>query len=106
RPMAGSSGALCAQKVSTQTDQLHGLYADLAFHGFEAGDPYARFFIALLRLLSFLSRQRFRLRLGPPSVAVMRFVVDDDDVLLSRQIAADPAHDLIGCFDERTRLAP
>ena len=35
----------------------------------------------------------------------MRLVVDDDDVLLGGQIAADAPHDLIGRLEKRARLA-
>ena len=68
------------------------------------GQPHARFLVALHRFLSLLACQRLGFGFRAASVAVMRFIVGHDDVLLTDEITAHPADDLIGCFEERAGL--
>ena len=82
-------------------DRLH---ADLGFHGLDAGNPDAGLFVALLGFDAFIAGERFILAVGFAAVAVMGFVVEDDDVLLGAQLAADAADHLVGSFGERARL--
>ena len=76
----------------------------LALHGLDAGDPDAGLFVALLGFLAVVAGERFILAVGFAAVAVMGFVVEDDDVFLGAQLATDAAHHLVGRFGERTWL--
>ena len=61
--------------------------------------------VAFLRILAVLARQ-FRLVIGnTAAVAVVGFVVDDDDVLLVAQFAAHPANHLVRRFSKRAVAA-
>ena len=83
---------------------VNGLHADLGFHGLEPGNPDAGLLVALLGFVALVAAERFLFAVGLAAVAVMGFVVEDDDVLLVAQFAADAADHLIGRFGERTRL--
>jgi len=67
--------------------------------------PHACFLVAPGRFLALFAGQLFRFRVGTAPVAMMRLVVDDDDVLPATEVAADAPHDLIGRFQKRARLA-
>ena len=60
--------------------------------------------LALLGLVALLARERLVFAVGLAPVAVMGLVVDDDDVPLAAQFAADAVHHLVGRLGERTRL--
>ena len=77
------------------------LDADLGLHGLDARDPDPGFLLALLGFLAIVAGERFGLvRFGLAAVAVVGLVVDDDDVLLGAQLAADAADHLVGRFGE------
>ena len=84
-------------------DRLH---ADLRFDGLEAGDPDAGLFFALLGFLALVAGELHVLAVRLAAVAVVRLVVDDDDVLLVAQLAADAADHLVGRLRERRSISP
>ena len=98
----GVAGA--AQEERRGRKIVDGLDADLGLDRLEAGDPDAGFFVALLGFVALVAGERFVLAVGLAAVAVVGLVVDDDDVLLGAQLAADAAHHLVGRFGERAWL--
>ena len=49
-------------------------------HSLEAGHPHARFLLALLRLDAIVARQLLVPGARPPAIAVVRLVVEDNDL--------------------------
>ena len=69
--------------------------AEFAVHGFEPGDPEPGGLVVLLGLLLLLALQVFVVCLGRLfAIAVMRLVVEDEDVLHPHQVGHDPLEHL------------
>ena len=100
----GVAGA--AQEERRGREVVDGLHADLGLHGLEAGNPDAGLFVALLGFDAVVAGELLVLAVGLAAVAVVGLVVDDDDVLLVAQLAADAAHHLVGRFGERRLVCP
>ena len=66
--------------------------AELAVHGFQAGNPEAGGLVVLLGLLLLVALQVLVVSasLGFLAVAVVRLVVEDEDVLHAHQVGHDP----------------
>ena len=88
-----------------------GADADFVLDGFESAEPDACLFVALLRLRLLLAFERvevvdgrFGFVLGrPAAVAVVRLVVEHDDLALRAQISEDSPHHLVGRLGEHAR---
>ena len=82
----------------------NGLHLDPGLHRLEARNPDASLLVALLGFNAIIVGQLFIFAVGFAALAVMGFVVTDDDVLLGSQLAAHAANHLAGSLGERTRL--
>ena len=83
---------------------VYHLDADLGLDGLQPGDPDAGFFFALFGFLALVAGQFFFVLFHLAAVAVMGFIVDDNDILLVAQFPADPSHHLVGRFGEGTAV--
>ena len=80
---------------------IDGLHADLLVNRLQPGDPQPGFLVAGLRLARLLP-VIFSFACGRlAAVAVVRLVVDDHDLAVLAQVAADAVHHLVGRFGER-----
>ena len=101
REKRGFGPARAAQKERRGRKIVNGLHPDLGLHGLQAGNPDASLFLALPGFNAVIAGEFFILAVGFAAVAVMRLVVEDDDVLLGSQLAADAPHHLAGSLGER-----
>lgn len=79
--------------------------ANLVLDRFQARQPHARFLVAFFGFAALITSQHFRVGVRLPAIAVMRFVVDHDNVPLASEIAAHAAHNLIGRLGKQSGLA-
>src|SRR5699024_3117639 len=83
-----------------------GLDADFLLDGLDAADPDSGFLVALFRLSSLVTVELFRRQGRSATIAVMRLVVDDDDLLLRTQLATDATdHLVVGLAEDLLVLA-
>ena len=73
-------------------------------HRFQTGNPDAGRFFPFLRFFTFIAGELLFDAVGFAAVAVVGFVIDNDDILFSAQLPADPAHHLLRGFGERAGL--
>ena len=67
---------------------------------FQPGDPDPGILVLALSLLPFISPQHDIVITGLAAVAMVGLVVNNDDILLGTQVAADPPYHLIGGFSK------
>ena len=80
--------------------------AELAVHGLQAGDPEPGGLVVLLGLLLLVALQVLVVRfLRLFAVAVVRLVVEDEDVLHAHQLGHDPLEHLAFGLERVERLA-
>ena len=100
----GVAGAAQEERRRGQIDDAAD--AELAVHGFEAGNPEAGRLVVLLGLLLLVALQVLVVRVVRLlAVAVMRLVVEDEDVLHAHQVGHDALEHLAFGFQRVQLLA-
>jgi hypothetical protein len=92
--------ARAAQEERCGGEVIYSLHANLGFHSLAAGNPDASFFLRAFGLDAVIAGEHFVFAVGFSAIAVMGFLVEDDDVLLTAQFAADTTHHLVRRFGE------
>ena len=90
--------ARTTQKKRRGRKIVNSLHSNFCLHGLKAGNPDASLLVALLGFNAIITSESFVLGVGFAAVAVMGFVVENDDVLLGSQLATNTSHHLVGSF--------